>query len=85
MRMMACVICASGWKANHCIACVTASTSMVRLEVMALWDPLKDYFAKGAVAYYSKSFLIFDPSNISLTESSQKIVESIRVFIQTRR
>ena len=40
VRMMACVICASRWEANHCIACVTASTSMVRLEVVTLWAPL---------------------------------------------
>ena len=37
MRMMACVICASCWQASHCITCVTASASMVRLEVMTLW------------------------------------------------
>ena len=40
VRMMACVICASRWKASHCIACVTASTSKVKLEVMTLWAPL---------------------------------------------
>ena len=33
VRMMACVVCASHWEASHCIACITASTSMVRLEV----------------------------------------------------
>ena len=32
VRMMACVVCASCWEASHCIAFVTASTSMVRLE-----------------------------------------------------
>ena len=35
VRMMTCVICASRWEAIHCIARVTASTSMIRL-----WDPL---------------------------------------------
>ena len=40
VRMMACVICASRWEASHCIACVTASTSMVRLEIVTLWAPL---------------------------------------------
>ena len=40
VRMMACVICASRWVASHCIVCVTASTSMVRLEVVALRVPL---------------------------------------------
>ena len=39
-RVMACLICASRWEASHCIACVTASASMVRLEVMTLWAPL---------------------------------------------
>ena len=29
--VMACVICMSRWEASHCIACVNASTSMVRL------------------------------------------------------
>ena len=38
--MTACVICASRRVANHCIACVTASTSMVRLDVVTLWVPL---------------------------------------------
>ena len=38
--MMACVICSSHWEASHCIACVTASTSMVRPEVVTLWAPL---------------------------------------------
>ena len=37
VRMMACVTCASRCEASHCIACVTASTSMVRLEVVTLW------------------------------------------------
>ena len=36
-RMMACVICASHWDGNYCIACVTSSTSMVRLEVVTMW------------------------------------------------
>ena len=40
VRMMACVICASRWEASHCIACVTASTSMVRLEVVIRWAGL---------------------------------------------
>ena len=40
VRMMACVICASRWEACHCIACVTASTSIGRLEVVTLWAPL---------------------------------------------
>ena len=40
VRMMACVICASRLEASHCIARVTASTSMVRLEVVTLWAPL---------------------------------------------
>ena len=31
VRMVACVICSSCWEASHCIACVTDSTSMVRL------------------------------------------------------
>ena len=34
VRIMACVICESRWEASHCIACVTASTSKVRLEVV---------------------------------------------------
>ena len=38
--MMACVLSASRWKASHCIACVIASTPMVRLEVVTLWVPL---------------------------------------------
>ena len=36
VRMMAFVICASRWEARHCIACVTASTSMVWLEVVTV-------------------------------------------------
>ena len=40
VRMMACVICSSCWEASHRIACVCASTSMVRLEVVTLWAPL---------------------------------------------
>ena len=36
VRMMAWVICASRWEASHCIACVTASNSMVRLEVVTV-------------------------------------------------
>ena len=36
VRMMASVICASCMEASHCIACVTAFTSMVRLEVVAV-------------------------------------------------
>ena len=41
VRMMACVICAPLWQASsHCIARVTASTSMVRMEVVTLWAPL---------------------------------------------
>ena len=35
-RMMAYVICAARWETNHCVACVTASTSKVRLEVVTL-------------------------------------------------
>ena len=35
-----CVICASHWEASHCIVCVTASTSMVRMEVESLGAPL---------------------------------------------
>ena len=46
VRMMACVICASRWEAGHCIACVTASTSMVRLEVMTLWAPLSEAWTR---------------------------------------
>ena len=38
--MMACTVCALCWKASHCIACVTASTTMVRLEVVTVWAPL---------------------------------------------
>ena len=40
VRMTACVICASRWEASHCITCVTATTSNVRLKVMILWAPL---------------------------------------------
>ena len=40
VRLMACVICALRWEASYCIACVTASAFMVRLEVVTLWDPL---------------------------------------------
>ena len=40
VRMMAWVICASRWGASHYIACVTASASMARLEVMTLWAQL---------------------------------------------
>ena len=29
VRMTACVICASHWEASHCIACVTASVSVI--------------------------------------------------------
>ena len=36
VEMMACVFCASSWEASHCVACVTASTPMVRLEVMTV-------------------------------------------------
>ena len=42
VRMMACVIRASRWEASHCIACVTASTSMVRLEVVKWLEWLAD-------------------------------------------
>ena len=40
VTMMACEICVSYWEASHCIACVTVSTSRVRLEVVTLWAPL---------------------------------------------
>ena len=40
VRMMARVICESRWEASHCIACMTACFSMVRLEVVTLWAPL---------------------------------------------
>ena len=40
VRMMACVVCVSLWEASHCIACVTASISFVRLEIVTLWAPL---------------------------------------------
>ena len=36
VRIMTCVIRASHWDASHCIARVTASTSMIRLEVVTL-------------------------------------------------
>ena len=40
VRMMACVICESHWQVSYCIAFVTGSTFMVRMEVMTLWAPL---------------------------------------------
>ena len=43
VRMMVCVICASRLEASHCVACGTASTSMVRLEIFTLWAPLSSY------------------------------------------
>ena len=40
VRMMTRVTCVSRWETSHCIASVTASTPMVTLEVVTLWDPL---------------------------------------------
>ena len=36
VRMMACIICVSHWEASHCVECVAASTSVVRLEIMTV-------------------------------------------------
>ena len=41
VRMMACP--ASRWEASHCIACVTAFTSVARVEVVTLWAPLSSF------------------------------------------
>ena len=41
----------------HCIACVTASTSMVRLEVVTLWAPLSSLVnCYGVIVFVSQSF-----------------------------
>ena len=40
VRIKTCVIYESLWETSHCAACVTTSTSMVRLEIVTLWAPL---------------------------------------------
>ena len=56
--MMACVICVSCWEASHCIACVAASTSMVRLVVVTVLS-LSPFFYLEKNRYASTVLFLF--------------------------
>ena len=87
MNMMACVIRAWRWEASHCIACVTASTSMVRLEVVTLWAPLAPCtvlsFCLTENPQLDRS-LVIEPS-MKITMSCDLLLASTSICTSTRR
>ena len=80
VRIMACVIFESRYEANHCITCVTASTSMVRLEVVTLWAPLSSCTAIPPCLTVNPQ-----PDRSLVTEPSVRITMSCGVLMASTR
>ena len=88
VRMMVCVIYTPHWETSHCIACVTVSTAMVRLEVVTLWAPLSSCSVLPpclTVNHQSDRSLVTEPSvyitmSCGLLLASTSICTSVLAF-----